>query len=113
MTEGIAPDGTGDNYTPPRGTEAQAVAMGLPPQEPLMRPYEQLDWGAPAPVTVPPEGLVGNLADGDASGVLAQWLPVAGSDGHFVVFDVPEARAQAAGFLRRLADAPQGGVPAP
>ena len=22
MTEGIAPDGTGDNYTPPRGTEA-------------------------------------------------------------------------------------------
>lgn len=113
MTEGIAPDGTGDNFTPPRGTEAQAVAMGLPPQQPVLRPYPQLDWGAPAPVEIPPEGLSGNLADGNASGVLAQWAPFGDNDGHFVVFDVPEARAQAAGFLRRLADDPDGGVPAP
>jgi len=113
MTEGIAPDGTGDNYSPPKGIEAQAVAMGLPPQTPLQRPYPQLEWGAPAPVTILPGGLSGNLADGDASGVLAQWAPAPQSDGHFVVFDVPEARAQAAGFLRRLADDPRGGVPAP
>ena len=113
MTEGIAPDGSGDNFTPPKGTEAQAVAMGLPPQSPLQLAYPQLEWGAPGVVTIPPEGLSGNLADGNASGALAQWPPVPGSDGHFVVFDVPQARAQAATFLRRLADDPRGNVPAP
>ena len=113
MTEGIAPDGTGDNYTPPRGTEAQAVAMGLPLMLPAQRALQQNPWGAPAPIPIPPEGLHGNLAGGAASGVLAQWLPVPESDGHFVVFDIPAARAQVAGFLRRLADDPVGGVPPP
>jgi hypothetical protein len=113
MTEGIAPDGTGDRFTPPKGTEAQAVAMGLPLQLPAQRLFPQLDYGAPPPVEIPQGGLVGNLAGGAASGVLAQWLPVVDSDGHFVVFDVPEARAQVAEFLRRLADDPNGGVPAP
>ncbi|MEZ4437935.1 MAG: hypothetical protein R3B72_02525 [Polyangiaceae bacterium] len=112
MTEGIAPDGTGDSYTPPRGTEAQAVAMGLPVQEPVQHPYPQLDWGAPGPITVPPEGLVGNLAGGAASGALAQWAPE-GGDGHFVVFDVAAARAQAIAFLKALAADPVGRLPAP
>jgi hypothetical protein len=113
LTEGIRPDGLGDSFTPPKGTEAQAIAMGLPPQEPLQLPYPQLAWGAPAPIAVPPEGLVGNLADGMATGALAQWPFLDGNDGHFVVFDVPEARAQVAGFLRRLSDDSRGGLPAP
>jgi hypothetical protein len=113
MTEGIGPDGVGDNYAPPRGTEAQAIAMGLPLQLPAQLPYEQLDYGAPPPVEIPSAGLSGNLADGAASGVLAQWAPAPGDDGHFVVFDVPAARAQVAEFIRRLADDPIGNVPPP
>jgi hypothetical protein len=113
MTEGIAPDGTGDSYTPPRGIEAQAVAMGLPLMLPAQRALEQETWGAPAPVSIPIEGLHGNLANGAASGVLAQWAPPFDQDGHFVVFDVAAARAQVAGFLRALADDPSGNVPPP
>lgn len=113
MTEGIAPDGTGDNYTPPRGTEAQAVAMGLPLMRPAQHELPQVSYGAALPVEIPAEGLAGNLADGLASGVLAQWAPPVDSDGHFVVFDVDAARAQVAEFLRRLADNPNGNVPPP
>jgi hypothetical protein len=112
MTEGINPDGTGDNYAPPRGIEMHALAMGLPPQLPGQRPIRELRWGGVGPVTVPPGGLAGNIADGRASGVLAQWPVPDGDDGHFVVFNVPAATAQAHGFLRNLADEPAGRVPA-
>ncbi len=112
LTEGIAPDGTGDSFTPPRGIEAQAVAMGLPLMLPAQSEYAQLGFGAAPAVEVPAGGLSGNLAGGMASGVLAQWAPGEG-DGHFVVFDIPRARAQVAEFFRRLADNPVGGVPAP
>ncbi|WP_437726826.1 hypothetical protein [Sorangium sp. So ce861] len=113
MTEGINPDGSGDTYAPPRGIEMHALAMGLPLQSPAQRSIREYGFGGPAPVEVPPEGLAGNLAGGRASGVLAQWPVAEGSDGHFVVFDVPAAAAQAHGFLESLADAPRGRVPAP
>lgn len=113
MTEGINPDGLGDSYAPPHGIEAQALAMGLPLSLPAQRPIAESAWGGPQPVTVPPEGLSGNLANGQASGVLAQWAVPDGEDGHFVMFDVPAARAQAVQFLRNLADDPRGRVPAP
>jgi hypothetical protein len=112
MTEGIAPDGSGDSYTPPKGTEAQAIAMGLPLQLPATRPYPQLAYGAPPAIEIPAAGLSGNLAGGAASGVLAQWAP-GEDDGHFVVFEIVAARAQVAEFLRRLADDPAGSVPPP
>jgi predicted esterase len=112
MTEGIAPDGSGDSYTPPKGTEAQAIAMGLPLQLPATRPYPQLAYGAPPAIEIPAAGLSGNLAGGAASGVLAQWAP-GEDDGHFVVFEIAAARAQVAEFLRRLADDPAGSVPRP
>lgn len=112
MTEGINPDGTGDSYAPPHGIEAQAIAMGLPLQLPSQRAIVESQWGGPAPVTVPAGGLSKNVG-GEASGVLAQWPVPANSDGHFVVFDVPQARTQAADFLRRLADDPAGNVPPP
>ncbi|XXY20537.1 hypothetical protein WME88_12940 [Sorangium sp. So ce216] len=113
MTEGINPDGTGDTYAPPRGIEMHALAMGLPLQSPTQRPIREYGFGGPRPVEVPPGGLAGNLAGGRASGVLAQWPVAERSDGHFVVFDVPAAAAQAHGFLENLAAAPRGRVPAP
>lgn len=113
QTEGIAPDGTGDNYATPNGIELAAVALGLPRMLPGVRPVEAAKHGEIGDVTVGPEGLSGNLAGGQASGVLAQFVPPSGSDGHFVIFNVPEARAQAARFCRNLADDPKGRVPPP
>lgn len=113
MTEGVNADGSGDNYTPPHGMEVQAVALGLPPQNPVIHPIEELAWADLAAVTVPAGGLSGNLAGGAASGVLAQWPAADASDGHFVIYDIPAAMAQAAGFVRNLMDDPKGKVPAP
>ena len=36
-----------------------------------------------------------------------------GSDGHFVAYDVPEAKSQIVKFLRNLADDPRGKVSPP
>jgi hypothetical protein len=113
MTDGVGPDGRGDSYAPPAGIEAHAIAMGLPLQLPATHDIPQLAWGGPIPTEVPPGGLLGNLANGAASGILAQWAPSAGSDGHFVVFSVPAARAQAGKFLQNLAADPKGLVPPP
>ena len=111
MTEGINPDGTGDSYAPPHGIEAHALAIGLPLQLPDQRAIVEGQWGGPAPLVIPTGGLSGNLANGKASGVLGQWAVPANSDGHFVVFHVPQAQQQAAQFLRNLADDPHGRVP--
>jgi len=108
MTEGVHPDGTGDSYAPPRGCEALARGAGLPFSTPIIHPPTD---GHNQTTTIPPGGLTGNLANG-ASGVLQQWDPGDG-EGHFVVFDIDAATAQAAGFLRNLADDPKGKVPAP
>jgi hypothetical protein len=113
LTEGINPDGTGDHYAPPHGIEVHGLALGLPLQLPSQHAIEESAWGGPPATHVPAAGLAGNLAGGKASGVLAQWPVPAGGDGHFVVFDVPAARAQAAGFLQNLAADPLGRVPAP
>lgn len=113
MTEGIDAAGVGDSYAPPRGCEALAMAIGLPIQEPLVRFPPDAAWGGLDRVTVPADGLSGNLADGAASGILAQWAPPPDSDGHFVVFDVPAAQLQAARFVRHLGLEPAGRVPAP
>ncbi|MEZ4312026.1 MAG: hypothetical protein R3F14_28705 [Polyangiaceae bacterium] len=113
MTEGVNPDGVGDSYAPPRGIEAHSIAVGLPLQLPAQRALEQNAWGDPQPVTVPPEGITGNLGGGNASGVLAQWPISPGDDGHFVVFDDPDAFDQACEFEKSLAADPKGHVPAP
>jgi hypothetical protein len=111
FTEGVLPDGTGDTFAPPRGCEAMANAVGLP----LMSPYVFLPrdakFGGLEPTIVPPQGLVGNLADGRASGILSQFQPST-SDGHFVAFDVELAETQVASFLEALAADPRGRVPA-
>jgi predicted esterase len=111
QTEGIAADGVGDSYAPPHGIEVASVALGLPRMAPGIKVVREAEFSGIADVTIPSDGLSGNLAGGQASGVLAQFTPAAKSDGHFVIFDVPAARAQAAGFCRNLADDPKGRVP--
>jgi hypothetical protein len=113
MTEGVNADGKGDSYTPPHGTEVQAIALGLPPQSPVIHPIAELEWSDLSVVDVPAAGLSGNLAGGKASGILAQWEADKASDGHFVIYDIPAAMTQATGFMRNLMDDPAGKVPAP
>jgi len=113
QTEGVNPDGSGDSYTPPRCIRVQAVATGLPLQEPVIFPFFEHEWAGLEALAIPDGGLSGNLAGGRASGVLAQWPAAQASDGHFVVFDVDAARKQAADFLRHLADDPKGAIPPP
>lgn len=110
QTEGIAADGTGDSYAPPHGIEALAVAMSLPRAAPGVRPIVEAGWAGLTDLSIPPAGVSGNLAGGKATGVLAQFAPPANSDGHFVVFRVPQARAQAASFCRDLAADPLGKI---
>ncbi|MBM4358497.1 MAG: hypothetical protein FJ096_10360 [Deltaproteobacteria bacterium] len=111
MTEGVGPDGAGDAYSPPKSIEAHALALGLPLAEPSVYPVPEYGFGGPGMVAIPSSGLNGNLANGAATGALVQWVPLADSDGHFVLYDLPAARAQAVGFLRSLADGGPGTVP--
>lgn len=108
LSEGINPDGTGDHYSPPRGTEAEAIAMGLPLLMPAQRPPLELLWGGPAPIELG-AGISGNLANGQATGALVQWAPFDG-EGHFVIFDIDPARDQAARFIRSVSDAFPGSI---
>jgi hypothetical protein len=112
QTEGVNADGTGDSYAPPHGIEIGSVATGLPRQAPGVHTIVEAAYGGLGDVTVPAGGLSGNLAGGLASGVLAQFVPPPGHDGHFVVFDVPQAQAQAAGFCLALTNSAHGRVPA-
>jgi hypothetical protein len=113
QTEGVSADGMGDSYAPPHGIEALSVAIGLPRQLPGVRAVVEGGWAGLADVTIPTDGSTGNIAEGRASGVLAQFVPTGGRDGHFVVFNDPKARGQAATFLANLAIEPLGRVPAP
>jgi len=113
QTEGVASDGTGDSYAPPHTIEALSVAIGLPRQLPGTHPVVEAGWAGIADVTIAAGGTSANIGNGQASGVLAQFVPTAGQDGHFVVFDDPKARAQAATFLVDLAADPKGRIPSP
>jgi hypothetical protein len=112
MTEGVNEDGSGDSYAPPHGIEVQAVSAGLPLQNPVIHPIVEMVDTDLQPITIPSDGLSGNLAGGKGSGVLAQWHPGT-HDGHFVLYYAPGAMDQATGFLRQLMDDPNGRVPAP
>lgn len=111
QTEGVNEDGSGDSYAPPHGIEIASVAMGLPVENPQIHPITEASWSGLGTVDVPAGGLSGNLANGQASGVLGQFHPAAGSDGHFVVFDIAACRTQAAVFEKNLLADPKGNVP--
>jgi len=111
QTEGVNPDGTGDQDAPPHGIEIHSVALGLPRELPGVHTILEAPWGGLGDVTVPATGLSGNLAGGQASGVLGQFVPPANDNGHFVAFDVPAAHAQVGQFCQNLAANPKGLVP--
>ena len=105
------PDGSGDEDAPPLGIEIHSVALGLPRETPGVHTIVEAPWGGLTDVTVPAAGLTGNLAGGKASGVLGQFVPPPGDNGHFVAFDVPAAHAQVGAFCANLAANPKGLVP--
>jgi hypothetical protein len=112
QTEGVYPDGGGDTYAPPHGIEVASTQIGLPLQSPVIRSRVEAPWGGLVDgLTIQDGGLSGNLADGSASGVLGQFEPLAGDDGHFVFFDIPACHDQAAGFAKSLVTNPVGNVP--
>ncbi|HQB45818.1 MAG TPA: hypothetical protein PLV85_19565 [Polyangiaceae bacterium] len=113
QTEGVNPDFSGDNYTPPYAIEVQAIATGLPWMAPAIHRVAEASYSGMQPVTIPEHGLSGNLGGGKASGVLAQWRASEVSDGHFVVTQNQAARDQASQFCRNLVDFSQGRIPAP
>ena len=92
-------EGFSDSYAPNQGIEAFATALG---GDLVMLPDEQAVAGLTLrDRSVLPTPITGNL-DG-VTAVLAQYKQLAGSDGHFVVFEVPSAERQAAQFLGSLA----------
>jgi pimeloyl-ACP methyl ester carboxylesterase len=83
-----------DRYTPPPAIEALAVAIGTNLVAPVVEPVAGLELRGNQVLTAP---VTGNQ-DGVTS-VLLQYEEASGSDGHFVVFDLPAARTQSAEFL--------------
>jgi hypothetical protein len=96
--------GITDHYTPIPTIMALAVAMGVQPAGTILLPIDGMDLAGTTAGTAP---IVGNVAGGAATGVVCEYQAPAGDDGHFVVFDVPEARAA---YSRFLATAMRDGV---
>lgn len=92
-------EGFTDTYSPNVGIEAFATALGGDlVKEAATKPVEGLDLRERAVLDAP----VTNNLNG-VTAVLAQYTQRQGSDGHFVVFDIPAAKQQAAKFLGTLA----------
>lgn len=109
---GIAPrpifqtEGFTDTYSPNVGIEAFATALGGDiVNEVAQQPVEGLELRGRTVVNVP---ITNNL--NGVTAVLAQFTMRQGSDGHFVVFDIPTAKRQAARFLGTLTSTGQATV---
>ena len=99
-------EGFTDTYSPNVGIEAFATALGadivdLPDKAPIAGVTLRGRSTIPAPIT--------NNLDGKTA-VLAQYKMRPGSDGHFVVFDIPAAQQHAGKFLGTLARTGQATV---
>ncbi len=109
----LAPDGTTrlaprnvlqtegfiDHYSPNRGLEAFATALGADiAANPDAQPIEGITLRGRMQVATP---IVDNY--GTATAVLSQFKQAGNNDGHFVAFDVPLARQQVRKFLSTLA----------
>ncbi len=109
---GIAPrpifqtEGFTDSYSPNVGIEAFATALGGDiVNEVAQKPVEGLELRGRSVMSAP---ITNNL--NGVTAVLAQFNQRQGSDGHFVVFDIPTAKQQAAKFLGTLARTGQATV---
>ncbi len=99
-------EGFVDRFTPPPSIEALAVALGVEQAEPILAPIEGLALRGIGSRATP----IADNVDG-VTAVLVQHQEVEGSDGHFIFFDVPEARNQAVEFLQSLAETGTAQVP--
>jgi len=90
-------EGLIDRYTPVPSIEALATSMQVDPVWPVHRDVVGLAL-AGRPIRYPP------VSDnrGEATAVLLQYPESDDSDGHFVLFDVEEARRQSIQFLSSL-----------
>jgi hypothetical protein len=90
------PMGMGDSYVSTAACADFALAIGLAPVNPMLAPIDNLEAAGGAFLDLP---VAGNLVGGAATGVLVQYTPPPGTDGHMVVFAVPAAAAQSSRFL--------------
>ena len=98
MTEGFI-----DWYTPPVTAEALAIAGGLPLIQPIVQEIPGLAILGLSTLNPP---VMGNLRaeNGElVTGGIAQYEVPPGKNGHYVIYDVPEATARYADFLSTLA----------
>jgi hypothetical protein len=98
-----------DRYSPPAAIAALALATGLPLTAPVGHPEPGWDLLGLAPSMLPLRGNV--MLPGMGQATTASWMQFnapSGRDGHFVVFDVPDARLRAAAFLGTAARDPEG-----
>jgi dienelactone hydrolase len=91
-------EGFDDSYAPPPTIEAFATSIGGSQVMPTIAPIEGLSLRGQQVLNAP---VMDNL-DGVTT-VLLQYHQATGSDGHFVVFDVPAAEQQSSQFLGTLA----------
>ena len=87
-------EGFVDHYAPNPDIEAFATGAGAQLVNPVLQPIEGLTLLGGTVATAP---VTGNL--NGATVVIPQYTQAEGSDGHFVVFEVPAAMAQSANFL--------------
>ena len=97
-----------DNFTPVPSIEALATSLGVTPVSPVIQPVPGLELAGAEPLAPPVSG----NADGTTA-VLLEYQAPAGSDGHFVLFDVPAGRTQSIRFLSSMAADGVPTVPAP
>jgi hypothetical protein len=88
--------GITDNYTPFQTAQALLLAGGMQPVMPSIEELPLLPVGGVHWVAAPQ---MGNVAGGAATAVALEYNQAPGSDGHFVVFDIPAAIAQSSRFL--------------
>jgi hypothetical protein len=94
--------GTDDTYSPPVTLDVYSIAAQLTQVRPLISEIGLLEADAP---------LSGNEGMGMITAGVRQYDPPTGSDGHFVVFDVPQANEDMVRFFSMAAagDIPQIG----
>ncbi len=91
-------EGFTDRFAPPLTIEALATAIGGSQVDPIIRTIPGLALRGRDVLQAPVTGNIDGI-----TAVLLQYNEAAGSDGHFVVFDVPAAQAQSIQFLGTLA----------
>ncbi len=90
-----------DRYTPPDLMEALGVSLGLTWVGRRVTDNEVFALAGQADPQ--PRPVSGNIGGGEATGVFIQYSAPEGRDGHFVVFDLEEARRDYALFLATAA----------